>query len=135
MTRSDTENIPYPLVNSHIANWTMAIEIVDFPIENGARTPWVELLDAQLAAPVLGRTCRFDQVMGEKQPSNMNISLNISKPSLHMIMAVYISKQDINDIDIMKRNSMKHIKTIILHGGLIYSQLKKNITSIAIEHD
>ena len=100
-----------------------------------ARTQWVELLDAQLAAPVLGRTCRFDQVMGEKQPSNMNISLNISKPSLHMIMAVYISKQDINDIDIMKRNSMKHIKTIILHGGLIYSQLKKNITSIAIEHD
>ena len=25
----------YPLVNSHIANWKMAIDIVDFPIENG----------------------------------------------------------------------------------------------------
>ena len=35
LTRGDTEHIPYPLVNSHIANWTMAIEIVDFPIEHG----------------------------------------------------------------------------------------------------
>ena len=25
----------YPLVMTHIANWKMTIEIVDFPIENG----------------------------------------------------------------------------------------------------